>query len=617
MTGLCGWLGGGSEDQATQIIGDMSACLSRGSHDRHILADMKSDANSQGGMAVAPGGDMSVGDDHVATVYGRVQWRDEVLAAQAGAQGNAEAFVAGYRKYGADVLEKMTGPFSVALILPQKNEALIAIDRMGIQSLCYTVTDKGDFVFSTVTDSLKKHPAVKASIPAQAIYNYLYFFVVPSPSCIYEQFTKLESAQYVHFSGGQVKSGHYWHMPYTQEIQGDKDIWAARLKDELDESFLRTIEGREGADLGCFLSGGLDSSTVTGLMMKHNGGGHSFTIGFDDPKYDESAYARIAAGHFSSTHHEYFVVPDDVPEVSLKIAEIYDEPYGNTSAVPAYYCAKMAREQGITTLLAGDGGDEIFAGNERYAMMKVIERYGLIPKPLRQFFLEPLLSLPGVKQLPVFSKAHSLAKRYATPMPERLYSYSFISEVGLEELFADKHVGDVDAGVPLDMIKATYGRSEDTQMLQKMMHMDMQITLADNDIRKINRMCELAGVEVRYPFLDEGLAEFAASVPSDVLLPGRELRHFFKYTLRDFLPQEVLTKEKHGFGLPFGTWIKKDMRLKEMVCDNLSDFKGRGYLRHEFLDGIIAACQGQDNTGRSGLGWDIAMLNMWLDRHHS
>jgi len=148
-----------------------------------------------------------------------------------------------------------------------------------------------------------------------------------------------------------------------------------------------------------------------------------------------------------------------------------------------------------------------------------------------------------------------------------------------------------------------------------MMHLDLQITLADNDLRKVSVMCDLAGVEVRYPFLNSELVDFAASVPTDILLKGGELRYFFKHALKNFLPKEVINKTKHGFGLPFMSWIHQDKKIYEQVTDNLSDFRKRGYLKDSFIDQIIATCRQPESSAAGGFSWDVAMLELWFKKH--
>jgi len=427
MTGISGWLGVLDENSAPdEIITSMANRLSRGDHDRHFLLNMKKFATPSGALSLVSRYDFNnlvEEDDYRATICGKIFWQNPRLKTLALEKGDEYALIEGYKQYNSDVLKFMQGTWAIALISPKRKVALIAIDRMGTYPMCYGLDKRNAFVFSSMTDGVRAFPGFEATVSPQNIYNYLYFFVVPAPTTIFDEISKLEAAQFAHYQDGKLSTGYYWEMPYTNEKKGNLDEWSVRLRDQLDKSIRVITEGDNPDTMGAFLSGGLDSSTVAGLMMKHNNKGKTFTIGFDDPKYDESKFARIAADHFKTDHNEYFVVPEDATSIQEKIAEVYDEPYGNHSAVPVYYCAKMAKEQGVDLLLAGDGGDELFAGNERYISMQTIEKYGLIPKALRKGLMEPIFSIPGMGKVPVISKARNLSRRYAIPMPERLYSY--------------------------------------------------------------------------------------------------------------------------------------------------------------------------------------------------
>jgi len=619
MTGISGWVGALTDiDGPDVILGNMAERLCRGEHDRHFLQNLKKTSQRTGGVGLISRydfNDLAEADDYYAAICGRIMWQNPALKSLAAERGDGYALIEGYKRYNTGVLKVMQGAWSLALISPKREMALVAVDRMGIYPMCFGLAKNGAFVFSSVTDGMRAFPEFEATVSPQNIFNYLYFFVVPAPTSIFDEISKLEAAQFALYQNGTLSTGYFWEMPYTMEKSGNLEDWSQQLRAQLDKSISSVIEGSQADTIGSFLSGGLDSSTVSGLMMKHNGGGKSFTIGFDDPKYDESEFARIAAGHFKTDHHEYFVVPEDVIAVQEKIAEIYDEPYGNTSAVPVYYCAKMAKEQGVDILLAGDGGDELFAGNDRYLSMQAIERYGLIPDILRKGMLEPILSLPGMSKLPIISKAKNLSKRYATPMPDRLYSYGFFFGRSPESIFKSDAAEEINSDTPLDIMRKKYYHYQDSQMVQRMMHLDLQITLADNDLRKVNRMCDLAGVEVRYPFLNSELVDFAASVPTDILLKGGELRYFFKHALKDFLPPEVINKEKHGFGLPFMSWIHQDKKIYQQITDNVSDFRKRGYLKDSFIDEIITACGHPEGSAAGGFSWDVAMLEIWFKKH--
>ncbi len=614
MMGIAGWVGGHTHDVPPEVIlKNMATGLDLVNPHPEGLGEALSSA---GIVALKSAGNVWCAGPVMCSIDGEPIWNDAALQDTANSLGHAKAFADGYKLYGEAVFERLHGAFSVAIINRESGEATIAIDRMGIHGLVYGQGPNGLFCFGTTTDAVKCHPDMASTISNQAIYNYLFNYIVSSPGTIYREQSKLLPAQLVHFKAGRITTRFYWEMPYSLARSGDMEEWKERLWGCLDKNFSKYVEGCDaGNEVGAFLSGGLDSSTVAGLLSRQREHAKTFTIGFREPEYDESAYARLVAEHFRTDHHEYFVTPDDVVSLMPKIAEVYDEPYGNTSAVPAFYCARAARDNGVSTLLAGDGGDEIFAGNERYAYMKRIESYGHIPGWIRSGIMEPLTKLPGLGVVPPVRKARRLAERFATPMPERIYAHNFLADGTPGDVLSADVLDDINVNEPMDILREAYLRPKSVTMLQRMMHLDLKITLADNDLRKVNKMCQLAGVKVRYPLLDDELVAFAASIPSSLLLPGMKLRHFYKQSMKDFLPDEVLKKEKHGFGLPFNVWIKQDANLQSLILDRISDFRRHGYLRNDFLDRLISDCQKSTASPTDGMAWDIAMLDMWIEKH--
>ena len=275
--------------------------------------------------------------------------------------------------------------------------------------------------------------------------------------------------------------------------------------------------------------------------------------------------------------HEYYVTPADVLQAIPLIAQTYDEPFGNASAIPAYYCAKFAREQGMTQLLAGDGGDEIFAGNARYAKQKVFDLYRHVPG-FAKTLLEPLAF-----NLPPLRKVKSYIEQAKIAMPDRMETYNFLHRTPLAEIFSEDFLKQIDPDVPVQNLRYTYNRTSSDDLIKRMLFLDDKFTLADNDLRKVNRMCELAGIDVQYPMLQENLVEFAASIPSKWLMQGFELRSFYRESLQSFLPKETLTKSKQGFGLPFGVWMSSDKELKQFAEANLEGIEKRGFLNPAYI----------------------------------
>jgi asparagine synthase (glutamine-hydrolysing) len=324
-------------------------------------------------------------------------------------------------------------------------------------------------------------------------------------------------------------------------------------------------------------------------------------------------YARITARHFAADAHEYYVTPQDVVDAIPLIAQAYDEPFGNSSAVPTYFCARMARADGVRVMLAGDGGDEIFGGNARYARQKVFESYWFIPGPLRSALIEPLtLGLPGGDRIPLLRKLRSFIRQASVPLPDRLESYNFLNRLPLAEVLEPGFLEKVDAMQPLDLLREVYQRTASPSPVNRMMHLDLKFTLADNDLRKVSRMCELAGVEVRYPLLDEALVEFSGQIPASLKVRGLTLRYFFKQALRDFLPPETIAKTKHGFGLPFGLWLRDHKPLADLAHECLGAFQRRGIVRPSYIRELQQQHETSHATYFGVMIWVIIALERWL-----
>ena len=341
---------------------------------------------------------------------------------------------------------------------------------------------------------------------------------------------------------------------------------------------------------GCFLSGGTDSSTVTGLMGQVLGQPtQAFSIGFDDPRYNEISYARVAAKHFSCPHHEYFVRPKDILELLQKASEAYDEPFGNSSIIPTYYCGKLAAEHGVTHLLAGDGGDELFGGNERYVKDQVFEHYRYVPKWARDGVLRPALDLAS-RSFPngLVKKASNYVRRASLPFPERIFSYSFLATSKLSELFAPDFLGACNGTDPLEPARRHYRAAPASDPLNRWLYLDLKMTIGDNDLRKVTRMTELAGVQVRYPLLSPELADFAGTIPPRMKVKKEQLRYLFKKAMKPVLPMEIIQKPKHGFGLPYSVWVGEFKPLREFTFDTLGSqqCRERGYFRRDLLEWV-------------------------------
>jgi asparagine synthase (glutamine-hydrolysing) len=552
-------------------------------------------------------------DDVRVAVEGMPYWSSDELKQIARENGPAAAVAAAYLREGADFLEKTQGPFSLAVVDLRSETVLLAVDRMGVRPMCFARRGT-HLVFGSTLDSVLAHPLVEPDLDPQAIFNYLFFHMVPAPGTIYRGVSKLLPGEYVLFRGENVERAFYWQADYRASGNVSFESLSRGLHELLRAAVSRAADRER---IGAFLSGGTDSSTVAGILteVRHKPA-ETYSIGFAAEGFDEMEYARITSQHFGTRAHEYYVTPQDVVEAIPLIAAAYDEPFGNASAVPTYYCAKMARQNGIDLMLAGDGGDEIFGGNVRYAKQRVFELYHLLPGALRHGLIEPMATgLPGTDRLAPLRKLKSYVSQATIPLPERLESYNFLHRTPLEDIFEADYLSEINTRAPEQLLREVYWRTNSDSYVNRMLNLDLKVTLADNDLRKVNRMCELAGVTVHYPLLDEEMVAFAARLPPDFKVKGVKLRYFFKKALEGFLPRATLTKSKHGFGLPFGLWLRTHAPLRELAEESLRSFRQRGYIRPAYLDHLLEQHRAEHATYYGVMIWVIMMLEQWIQAH--
>ena len=516
-----------------------------------------------------------------------------------------------YRKKGVAFLQEIPASQSFVLIDGKQNTVILVTDGIGKTNIYYAQTPSG-LVFASSADEVIAHPEVKADISPQTVYDYVYFHHCPSPNTIYTQVKKLENAQALIYQNGKITLQYYWQPQFKEKLHGTIEEAGKQLQALLVESVRQRVDNAK--DSGAFLSGGLDSSSVAGALSKvYPGQAKTFSMGFPVDGYDEIEYARTAVKHFNTTQHEYYLTPEDTVKAIPAIATYYDEPFGNSSALAAYYCAKMAKDKGINVLLAGDGGDELFAGNERYAKQLLFDYYFKAPKPLRSGLEALLQSLPAsLADKGVFFKAKRYIEQAKEPMPDRLQDYNFLHRHDITEIFQADFLQQIDGQEPLSLLRQSYQRPENASILNRMLYMDWKTTLHDNDLVKVNRMCEMAGVDVRYPLLDQSIVEFSTQIPSSIKLKGQKLRWFYKQAFKDFLPEKIINKSKHGFGLPFGIWLKDYQPLKELAYDSINSLKKRPYFKDEFLEHAIKMHQSVHAAYYGELIWILMMLELWF-----
>ena len=545
-----------------------------------------------------------------AQTWGKVRFTATDIATSARTEGDISAWKQLLDRGGPSALEATSGAFAVALDL-SPSRTFLAVDRFAIQPLCWRLI-QGRLHFAERADTLAAMEP-KAAVEPQAIFDYLYFHVIPAPRTIFKGVHRLPAGHYALCDQGRVTVAPYWVPSFQSPKVSNFQELTAEFRTLLRDAVVDQLDGSKAA---CFLSGGTDSSTVAGMIREATGHpAATYSIGFEAEGYDEMAFARLAAKHFGADHHEYYVTPDDLVETIPLVAGHYDQPFGNSSVLPAYHCARMAREDGATRLLAGDGGDELFGGNVRYATQRVFGLYGSAPQLLRAGVLEPLLLHTPVGGLPLARKGRSYIQQAKVPLPDRMQTYNQLGRLGLNAVLTPDFLARIDITSPLDQQRQVWQQAQCDDDLNRMLAFDWRYTLAEADLPKVCGSAALAGVGVGFPLLNHRLVDFSMRLPVSYKLKGLKLRWFFKEALRGFLPDEILTKKKQGFGLPFGVWATRHEGLRRFATDTLHSLAERGIVRADFIRTLLGDHL-RAHPGYFGeMVWILMMLEQWLQRH--
>ncbi len=540
-------------------------------------------------------------------VQGSPEFASREIADLAKSEGNLAAWRRLIGAGGKDAVRDVSGDFAVGFH-DASGHGFLAVDRFAIRSLCYRVVD-GGLRFAARADELADSTS---EIDPQAILDYLYFHVIPSPRTIFKDVFRLPPGHCAVFENGSLRVSPYWVPRFSELEKPSFGNLRTEFRKLLHDAVVRQLDGGKP---GCFLSGGTDSSTVAGMIGEVSGQpAATYSIGFQAEGYDEMEYARIAARHFKTEHHEHYVTPDDLLRSIPSVAQYYDQPFGNSSALPAYYCAKMAREDGVSKILAGDGGDELFGGNTRYARQKVFGYYDSVPWVFRNVLLEPLLLKTQVGKLPLARKGASYIEQAKVPLPDRNQIYNMLHRLGINQIFDPDFLARVNIDSPIRQQREVWNLVLAQSQTNRELAFDWRYTLAECDLPKVVGTTSLAGIEVGFPMLDDRLLKFSLRLPANYKVNGFKLRWFFKEALRGFLPDEILSKKKQGFGLPFGVWAANNPRLRSLAEDSVRGLIDRKILRADFVDALFSRHL-HDHPGYYGeMIWISMMLEQWLRR---
>ncbi|MCW5618093.1 MAG: asparagine synthase [Nitrosomonas sp.] len=608
MGGICGWTGCKIPvNERRKVLENMIQPIVQ--YDNSSVNILLNDASAFAIIGHPENVHTFQGNGYTVVLWGQVRFKNIRHNQPDAIQNPAEYFLEHWLDNSEEALSNIAGEFIVCIADDHQGQLMLAIDRLGTRSMAYQAIDDG-LIFSTSQDALIKHPLATAQINSQSIYNYIYFHMIPGPDTIYKDQYRLLPGECLTFRNREIKKHPYWKPVFIETSRRPFE----ELKSELRQLLRSSVRDAIGnASVGTFLSGGTDSSTLAGILGEVTGEpAQTYSIGFAAHGYDEMEYARIAARHFSTRHHEYYVTPDDVVTAIPQIAAIFDQPFGNASAIPAYYCARMAKEDGLTRILGGDGGDELFGGNERYAKQYIFSLYERLPAIIRKKIFEPWAKrISGKTQQPFLRKMYRYIEQASIPMPARMETYNLLLLHGAHSIFTAEFLETVDSKYPGLLLNQTYHQTHAKSLINRMLAYDWKITLTDNDLPKVVKACELAQIDVAFPLISDEITAFSLQLRPDYKVKGTKLRYFFKEALKDFLPREIIVKQKHGFGLPFGVWLQEHAQLKALAADSLSDLKSRRLIRTDYIDTLLDQHLKEHASYHGTMIWILIMLECW------
>jgi asparagine synthase (glutamine-hydrolysing) len=565
-------------------------------------------------------------------VYNHLDLRERLAGPWRG-HSDTETLLAAIEAWGVEeALRQSAGMFALALWDRQEKALILARDRLGEKPLYYGWQGRGPdsaFLFGSELKALTAHPAFRREIDREALTLFARFNYVPAPHSIYAGIAKLPPGTILTLRAGEKVPAMtpYWSAAEVAAsgAAAPLDIGPREATDELERVLSKAVSQQMISDvpLGAFLSGGVDSSTVVALMQAQSSRPvKSFSIGFHVPGYNEAEHAGAVARHLGTDHTELYVQPEDALAAIPALPSIYDEPFADASQVPTLLVSRLARRE-VTVALSGDGGDELFAGYNRYRLAaRNWARISKLPRPLRRAAAKGLLALSPEQWNKVASalapilpaslgrslpgeKVHKAARGLASGSADELYQ-------GLVSSWGDPGEIVIGGSEPATLGPETLARLDGLGTCERMMALDMLTYLPDDILAKVDRAAMSVSLETRVPLLDHRVAEFAWRLPMDLKLRGGESKWVLRQLLYRHVPRALIERPKMGFGIPIGAWLRGP--LKDWAEELLSERRltGEGYFR----PGPIRAAWDAHQSGRANMQyqlWAILMFQSWLE----
>jgi asparagine synthase (glutamine-hydrolysing) len=574
-------------------------------HRRLAIVDLTS-AGSQPMKWAEPGTDLWISFNGEIYNFPELRLELEARGHRFRSRTDTEVILAAWREYGVECLQRLRGMFAFALWDGQSRSLLIARDRIGKKPLHYTVDSDG-IAFASEPKAFLADPAFVPEVDHHAIAEYLALQSVPSPLSAFKGVSKLPPAHYLLIERGSLTVERYWRLHFTPK----RALPEEEASTELLAALRDAVKTREISDvpIGAFLSGGIDSATVVALMAEGAGRVKTFSIGFEEQEYDELRFARLVAERYATDHHEFVVRPSAV-DILPQLVWHYNEPYADPSAIPTWYVSQLTRRH-VTVALNGDGGDENFAGYDRYLPNERGAAFRLLPPALRRLLRSAVPRRSGTPhQSALPGRVRDWLEARDTTWEERhaLNSMQFrpalLNDLCTPEFLRSGHPA------AAERLVSAARQSDASTRLEAMLDVDQTHYLPDTLLVKVDIASMAHSLEARSPLLDHRLMEFSARLPADLKMRQRTQKYLLKQCMRPFLPSEILDRPKKGFSVPLKRWLRGE--LKEMLSDLLLsvNFSNRGYFNIPVVRQLVAEHLSGARDWQDQL-WNLLMLELW------
>ncbi len=523
---------------------------------------------------------------------------------------DTEAVLHCFEEYGNDCFEKLNGMFGFAIYDFKNNKVTVARDRVGEKPLYYYCDDKS-FLFASELKSIIKSGLIEKKICKEALCQYLQLTYIPAPLTIFENVYKLKPGCYMEIDlNGGFEMHSYWNVEYNQKLLiTDYD----ECKKELRKAMFNAVEECMVADVpvGAFLSGGIDSTTIVGIMSQISSKPiDTFTIGYKEKQYDESDRAKLVSDLHKTNHHVFVLEQNDTLAELDKIVKNIDEPFADSSLIPSYMVSKCARSH-VKTILTGDSGDELFGGYEKYLIGYYAGKYNKLPGFVRKGMKKVVYAMPQQKS--IIRKARKVIDNSQISIFEQRRNLMCLAfkQNELSSLLSGEYVDEGSVAFIEDYYRTYEGQADE---LSCALYTDFKVVLEGDMLPKVDRASMLNSLETRVPMLHKEVIELAARIPSEFKINSKNKKIILKETFADLIPQQLLTASKRGFAIPIALWFKNELKGELLSCLNEEKIRAQGIFNYDYIKQILDEHM-SDTRNRTSELWALYVFEKWYDNY--